>query len=518
MSLCSQTLRAISRSRGPRPSTLLPFLYQTATIQQWKSTTRSNARRNVYSRAKPTEDIPFEDAEGNLPPSIEEAQSARKTTITDTERAAFEKLYKTFKARDHGGKEKGEHEELDQIADEYYEDDEEQKHTPLDKVFEELLYGKPQTKTGEVDRLKKAAESAAAKKASAAPTGAETPQRKKQLAAKADKERMKKLRIEERERIDRLLKHAQTDRELWQILNREVFNQLRKLNLDEPDTPQKAKQRSKQSTNDPKVRIKRSPPVPPKNLSTTAEAQALFANYPHHLVTTLHALRIHFPRSPLPHSILPTIKALGRSSYALGATTQLYRHLIRTAWVQQSSYSLVDKLLTDMETNIVDFDMGILEVLDGMIREHDLARAGRLGRELEIVSGMEMWGEGIEKIREWRGAVARSLGVQEERVAAVQRPLREGRVGERRDRGAGREIPRNRFHSDGGKRVGGSTDVPFVEGVVEGVVAAESGPVEDTAERDSLPLDVEEEDARLEQSVEPTREGESGDEPAKVLL
>ncbi|OAL01363.1 hypothetical protein IQ06DRAFT_293455 [Phaeosphaeriaceae sp. SRC1lsM3a] len=515
MSLCSQTIRAISRSRGPRPNTLLPFLYQTATIQQWKSATRPHARRNVYSRAKPADEIPFEDADGNLPPAVEEAQPTRKTTITDTERAAFEKLYKTFKARDHGGKEKGEHEELDQIADEYYEDDEEQKHTPLDKVFEELLYGKAQSKPGEVDRLKLAAKSVAFKNAATVPiTGAESPQKKKQLAAKAEKERIKKFRYEERERIDRLLKNASTDRELWQILDREVFEQLRKLHLDEPSTSQKAKDRSKPLSNDPsKARTKR-PAPPPKSLSATPEAQTLFANYPHHLVTALHALRIHFPRSPLPHSLLPTIKALGRSSYALGATTQLYKHLIRTAWVQHSSYSLIDKLLSDMEANIVEFDMGILEVLDGVIREYDLARAGRLGRELLMVSGMETWGEGIEKMREWRGVVAGRLGVREEKVVGVRRPLREARVGDRSEKGSGRENRRNRVRDEGFRRFEVAEDVPFEKGVV-----AEIGPMQGTAEREHRSFDVvDEESSQLEWSAEPTREEEGGDGPAKVLL
>jgi hypothetical protein len=447
MSLCSHTIRAISRSQASKSKTLLPFLYQTATIQQWKPATRPIARRNITSRSKPGDDIPFEDTDGKLPPTLEEAQSARKTTITDTERAAFEKLYKTFNTQGQGrpkGK-SGEHEELDQVADEYYEDDEDSSSSSLDKIFDDVLQGSPRMQNAQrnnrnLEYRTSNVEGFSAGKEAQAPVS-DTLHNKKKLAAKVEKEKIRKLRMEERERVDKLLKSAQTDRQLWQILEREVFDQLRKLDLDETNSSKK--ERSKANT--PKIKSKSA-------ANSIVDTRVLFPNYPHHLLTAVSTLRTHFPASPLALTILPTIKSLGRSSYALGATPKLYKYLLRTAWIQQSSYAMMDTLLTDMETNIVEFDAEILEVLDAVIKEHDTAKNGQLGREMQMVYGMEMWMEGIKKVKVWRDLVASRLGVQDDVVPErfVRRPERLMREGTRR-------VQRNEVVGHGGH-------VPLVEG------------------------------------------------------
>jgi hypothetical protein len=433
MSLCSNTFRAISRSRSSKSNTLLPFLYQTATIQQWKPATRPAARRNISSRPKSgdvrpfKEDIPFEHVEGTLPPTVEESQPASKTTITGTERAAFEKLYKTFNTQGRTKGKDGEHEELDQIADEYYEDDEEGSNRSIDKIFEDVLQGSPQLQKHKDGRIVRSilktptATSAPTKEPSS--TEAETPQNKKKLAAKAEKERIRKLRLEERDRIDKLLKFAQTDLELWQTLDREVFEQLRKLDLDNTKSEKKEQPAMKM-----RAKLSSTP-------TTNVETRILFPNYSHHLLTAIQTLRVHFPRSPLPLTILPTVKALGRSSYALGATTQLYKHLLRTAWVQQSSYTMLDTLLTDMESNVVEFDVEILEVVDGVIKEHEMATHGNLGRGMQMVFGMGAWQEGVKKLKVWRNIIAARIGMPEINFQAERRPERPARRPERDMRG-----------------------------------------------------------------------------------
>jgi hypothetical protein len=508
MSLCPHTLRAISRSRSPNPKTLLPFLYQTATIQQWKPAARPTTRRNISSRssAPPRDDIPFADADGNLPPTVEEVQASRKTTITDTERAAFEKLYKTFKTQGQGRrKEDGEHEELDQMADEYYEDDEEGSSKSLDKVFEEALQGgTPRDRRGLTPRTKPLESPAPAKEVSS--TEPATPQQRKRMAVKAEKDRMRKLRSEERDRVDNLLKTAQTDRELWAILNNEVLDPLRKLNLDAPIPPTK-KEHPKPSTGSTKTRNKK-PPTTPASFDTNI----LFPNYPQHLLTALTALRVNFPASPLPLTILPTIKSLGRSSYALGATSQLYKHLLRTAWLQQSSYSLIDTLMSDMEANIVEFDSGILEVLDGVVREHEAARQGKLGREIQMVMGLESWVEGIEKVKKWRGVVAEKVGVQIRDEGVRERERRVVR-GARQEEGYTPVV--EPVQRSGATRSARVDAIPFVgeEGQVLEDVDMETESGDGAMEDDG--------DARGEWAQEQERErrdAEDADMPAKVML
>jgi len=409
--------------------------------------------------------------------------------MTVTERAAFEKLYKTFKTRGQGRPKgaNGEHDELDQIADEYYEEDEEGSSSSLDKAFDVVLKGAPQTQPQP-------------EKEAPAP---DTPQSKKKAAAKAEKDRIKNLRMDERLRIDKMLQAAQTDQQLWDTLEREVFHQLRTLDLDALPANTKGP---------PKRKAKQQKPTDP----TAVDTRILFPNYPHHLNTALQILRTQFPSSPLPFTILSTIKSLGRSSHALGATTQLYRQLLRTAWLQQSSYNLIDTLLTDMDTNIIEFDMGILDLLDAIIKEHKLAKSGALGTELQMVHGMEMWTEGVKKIRAWRGVVAEKLGVREKpRVVRTPAPAplqtrereqsRHQRTGNLEGASArGGAVPR---------RIEPSGEIPFVDG---GGLETES--LEDSHEGSpSQETDVESLVGKAEEE-----EGSEGDHdadaPAKVLL
>lgn len=434
MSACSNTLRALSRSRIPTHKTLLPFLYQTATIQQWKPAAQPIARRNIsrYSpkdEPAPTEDVPFED-QGNLPPALEDLESPRKTTITGSERAAFEKLYRKFNTRGSRQQEKDHEVEIDAIADEYWEpDEEEDPEGNLDKIFDEALRkGAAASRewnrsSNEQLRSKKPKEDLASmaqhvlRRTSPAELKARDSRLKRREDANASASKLKKARLAERERIDTLLTSAKTDRELWETLHWEVFDRVRALDLDSTASKKR----------DSKPRTSKTPSTIP----APTDPKTLFANYPHHLLTALTTLRTAFPASQLPLALLPTIKSLGRSSYALGATTALYTLLLRTAWLQQSSYALITSLLTDMHNGAVEFSPEVLSVLDAVVKEFDMARSGRLGREMQMVYGMEQFGEGIREVRRWRAIVAERVGVEDGRrekgTVPVARRRREGK-------------------------------------------------------------------------------------------
>ncbi|KAF2631642.1 hypothetical protein BU25DRAFT_385118 [Macroventuria anomochaeta] len=447
MSACSNTLRALSRSCIPTNKTLLPFLYQTATIQQWKPAAQPIARRNIsrYSRKDDpsAEDIPFENKE-ELPPALDDLEPARKTTITGSERAAFEKLYRKFNTRGSRQNEKDHEVEIDAIADEYWEPDEEEEDpkASLDKIFDDALKGKAKSarewnRSGtEQLRSRKSKQDLQSMAEHVLKGTRPLEMRARELRAKKKKDtsaqaaKLNEARLRERNRIDALLTSAKTDRELWETLQREVFDQVRQLDLDSTAPKPKRPARNAKST----------------STTTTVDPKILFTNYPHHLLTALTTLRTHFPASPLPLSILPTIKSLGRSSYALGATTALYTTLLRTAWLQQSSYPLLTSLLTDMHNGAIEFSVDTLALLDQVIREFDMARSGRLGREMQMVYGMEQFGEGIREVRRWRQVVA-------ERVGADDGRREKGTV----------PVPRRRRVVDDGEAVG--DHVPLVEGM-----------------------------------------------------
>lgn len=498
MSLCSNTLRAnLCRSRVARPQTLLPFLYQTTTIQQRKPVTRPTDRRYA-SRGSPLEDdIPFADAEGNLPPPIAEAHPARKTTMTAAERAAFEKLYKTFNAQGQGRQNgsKGEHEELDQIADEYYEDDEDNSGNSLDKVFDTVLQGRSRAQQSQIDASQTLAAvgNVESNGTSASSLGEKpSPGKEKQSAAKAERERIRKLELDERERVHQLLKNSRSDHELWEIMEKEVFDPIRRLDLD--GTQGESKTANKINIGKGKSKA---------SASKNVEQGILFSNYPHHLLHALFVLRHHFPASPYALNILPTMKSLGRSSYALGATTSLYQHLLRTAWIQQSSYELMDTLLSDMEANVIEFDSTLLETLDAVLREHTMALSGKLGTGLQWLHNMEYWIEGSWKIKKWRDLIADRLGIKkEERIPqdSLQAPkTMRSLLGFRSNKGA-RQVSGERTH----QRFSADA-IPFVDDPGTGIEPNE-------------PKETSTDSKAADSQSEPQQDDNDESMPAKVLV
>jgi hypothetical protein len=494
MSACSRTAWTLARSRIPTSRTQLPFLYQTATIQRCTPTALSFTRRHIsYRRLDSTrrddstgdipferdsipfetdslpfetdslpfetDDIPFEtdsipfEHEEALPLALDDLKSARKTTITGTERKAFEKLYKKFgtQNRTHGNRGPGE--EDDQVADEYYEDDDDGSAKRVDAVFEEVFKEMPLLRksgmTHEAESLMRKLE------AETRPVASQIPAEEKK-----EMERLKQLRRAEYERVNMLLKGAQTDIELWEVLEREVFAPIRMLDLDgekEKERKKREKRAKKRAADHSgpgnghteagsekdKARqeviraistpLSEIPPGPRRSVgnskpaekqsptksqsaesmpsdSTPSTPQILFQNYPHHLVAAASLMYTQFPTSQLPLSLLPTIKSLGRSSYALGTTPALYNRLIRCAWTQQQSYSLIDDLLVEMDNSAIDFDAATAETLQLIVQEFDDARAGKLGTELKVVFGMQRFTAGIEKMREWRRRALVALG------------------------------------------------------------------------------------------------------------
>ncbi|KAI8938797.1 hypothetical protein NX059_004660 [Plenodomus lindquistii] len=406
MSLCSNSLRAWSRSRVPKSKTLLPFLYQTATIQQCTTATRHDARRSFRSRSNGNDDVPFED--GTLPPAVED-EPVRPTTITDTERKAFRKLYQTATRQEQEKGKSGKQHAIvqDEIADEYYEEDEDSP-VSLDQVFDDVLKGKPALKARQSPHQSRLQRNKPPPKTAQSTSQKDPGETQATSPTKAAIKELKLRRTAELQRFTTLLSTAKTDLDLWALLETHVLTPVRQLDLDgtsktKADLSATTRLNAKHS----KLKFKKSITEPfEENL---VKQRILFQNFPHYLIHAVTTLRDAFPSSPLPLSILPAIKALGRSSYALGATTTLYKHLLRTAWLHHSSYATIDALLTDMENSAIEFDADILALLDSIIKEHNMALSGVFGREMLMVYGMEMFGEGVGKIRHWREVLEKRL-------------------------------------------------------------------------------------------------------------
>ncbi|KAF2005893.1 hypothetical protein P154DRAFT_615834 [Amniculicola lignicola CBS 123094] len=408
MSVRSIPLRTLSCARinpdrSPVSRTLVPFLYQTATLQQCQPSIHRHARRAVSSSRPPRPiDVPFEADDGPIDRDGV-PRAPRNTTITDTERSAFEKLYRKFDAPSSHGD--GDHVpfvavEQDLVADEWYEEEDEKDdgNDSLDSLFDAVLSGLP---SGRASAPRKPIENLESLAQLVLNPNLDKGKQEVQSEASKRAEMARVLRNTERARVEKLLDSAKTDREVWDILEREIFSVIKGLDLDSPSSVASSKPKAKKPKNDPKT---------------------LFPNYPTLLLYALNILREKFPASTLPLSILPTIKSLGRSSYALLATTTLYNTLIRHTWVQYSSHTHIDELLTDMDNGGIEYDVNTYEFLRTIRGGVMDMRAGKHGPLMDRVSRMEWFDQGQRKMQRWKLEVERRV------KDAQNQKLREGKT------------------------------------------------------------------------------------------
>ncbi|KAJ4303305.1 hypothetical protein N0V90_002198 [Kalmusia sp. IMI 367209] len=369
MSVCLCSFRALLRSRTPNSKTLTPFLYQTATIQQRQPI----SRRNASSRPRPEYDVPFESED--LPATVDEVKASRKTTITGSERAAFEKLYKKFNKPE---TQDWSDYEVDQIADEYYEDDDDNSNKnndasdmSIDSLFDAVFSGKT-PKQADLPRPqpRRKTQDLATLAADILQPELNKAKEKSRKEAAAKQSRIREIRDAEKQRVRALLEAATTDKELWDILEKDVFGVIRSMDLDG--------QRGKGISS-----LKWSYKHLPRQLSRLAPS----------LSTSSQLSRI-LDAPPTP-----------------SATASLYKILIRTAWLQNHSYIQICALLQDMDNGGIEYDNGVATLLDAIIAEYALAQKQKLGSGMRAVLGLELFSEGIQRLIAWRSAIKKRLGI-----------------------------------------------------------------------------------------------------------
>lgn len=124
--------------------------------------------------------------------------------------------------------------------------------------------------------------------------------------------------------------------------------------------------------------------------------------YPALLLLTLRLLTTHFPLSPYPATLLPTLRTLGLRSYVLGTSTQLYNTLLSHRWAVYSDLKSMDSLLNEMERGGVDFDAETVQILERVRADKvadALAESGaREERERERMALSQLNGEAKKKM------------------------------------------------------------------------------------------------------------------------
>lgn len=374
-------------------STFFPFLYQTRTLQSqispskhWKrfnTTYRSFGTTWGYqgpARHLPSNDhIPFEVDE--LHEANEEAEShdkvaiRRDSTITAEERAVFARIFKEIarsakkegfpgdKANQelddsfHYGKENG-FQDIHEIFGQALEQEKLSRESNATDVLKESQKGsKTHLKGQDLKSPLPLHHSIGPIHLASLNSGDSTTSA---VIEEESKEVAEMRRAHESATVEKM-DAAQTDIELWRVLETEVFILVKSL---------KDKMRNKDDT------------VFPASV-------LLSKNYSHYCLTALRLLRRKFPTSQFALSLLPAIKKLGPVSYVLGASSSLYNELLLLNWTQYTDLDGMSELLEEMRKQGVEVDGDTIKILHAVARDRSKALSDN--SELEADQVAKAW-------------------------------------------------------------------------------------------------------------------------------
>ncbi|KAI2779429.1 hypothetical protein F4815DRAFT_194479 [Daldinia loculata] len=196
-------------------------------------------------------------------------------------------------------------------------------------------------------------------------------------------------RYPERTRVEGLITAAETDFELWDVLEKEVFVMPARLGIrgdasklveTETKVPRKKKKTEVVAASEAVDHLEDvadtlegegegvdAPEIIPEETDVTStenktpsQELSLYIHgplYPEYILLALRRLDTAFRApSPLAFSILPRIKELGLESYILGVSTPFYNELLEIYWTRRGDLSGVLNLLEEMRHCGLQFD------------------------------------------------------------------------------------------------------------------------------------------------------------------
>ena len=232
-----------------------------------------------------------------------------------------------------------------------------------------------------------------------------------------NQEELEKACEDHRTLVSMMLDRTRSDVEIWEILEKEVFDLVRQLNA-HTKTEEKARKVLKReekklakekntgkegvASQDTDADDQTTPKMPSSKTSqsialpTTTLFSILQSNYADCLLSALRLLRRYHPTSLYAHSILSTMKRLGPISYALGANTNIYNEILFLKWMQFSDLHGMADLMQEM----IDQGIEMNEVTKVFIRRlWSKKRYGRMGRMGPVV---QAWWEMRGNVEGWR--------------------------------------------------------------------------------------------------------------------
>lgn len=404
-------------------STLLPFLYQTRTLQRairgplpqlvralHGTPSRQHPRKPPSGHSGPgggDDSVPFEFGPDQGPLAATRGKKG-PSTITESEKRVFDEIFGSISQRQ---KQLGVplvpdlEPEPPAFAREPEEGMDEQElnrerilamYPPALRRAAEIALGLQAEEDGEDF----ADGHAGASPTQVTPEDAEEARRMDELMA-AERGALLALHREEKARVQSLMQSCTTDVALWKVLEDHVFSMVERLGisnrkLDDPNPKRRGKKSPKNKPAPPALSMERHGPL-----------------YSVHLLSAVRHLDRGFATpSPLALNVLPRILDLGMASYVLGVSTRFYNEVMSIYWHRYGDVHSVMRLLKEMERaglsgdgqtlRVVEAIMGTIEGLSadegrnafadvlGSMQEFDSIVLGKLGRRKKwVLSSMQ---------------------------------------------------------------------------------------------------------------------------------
>ena len=215
---------------------------------------------------------------------------------------------------------------------------------------------------------------------------------------------------------------AETDVEIWQILNEEVFEWVRALELDGPTASgtvdkKKKKKGRKKVAHDNGENTTSAAAAPENDKGSAASSLSMTATplppgftplyllsltLPWILFRTIGFHSIRFPLSPLALSVLPTLQTLGPTATALGLSTKVYNAHMRVLYRRYGDVHAVADMLAEMEREVYEFDAETAVLVNEILDEEHMKWEGGRGESGKAVAGMERGRLGWRRLLEWK--------------------------------------------------------------------------------------------------------------------
>lgn len=210
----------------------------------------------------------------------------------------------------------------------------------------------------------------------------------------------------ELDRVIKLMKGAKTDRELWSVLEYEVFSMIRQSNGEGGKTKVKSARRRRGQQSDAEL-------VDDQEKSRSKDNQppltTIGPNYPYLLLLAMRIFRYDFQLPSACLSLFAQVRSLGPISYVLGATTPLYNEIIGLKWKSYGDFHGIDELLIEMEKSGVEFDEDTLLLLEGIEKERRLVMRGDEGNLMKDLWCLDGVRGGLRRIIVWKEIVDEKL-------------------------------------------------------------------------------------------------------------